>query len=162
MSKSFQSDENKTKNWLLNQFNIYYNGENILNISRKKIKELPPFFYTPNLQILNLYDNQITEIPKHLPQTLQKLYLSYNQITEIPEHLPQNLQILWLRNNQITKISEHLPQNLQILFLNNNQITEIPEHLPQNLQKLYLRNNQINQDNITQIQLLYPNLHIYI
>ena len=39
MAKSFQSDENKTKNWLLNQFNIHYNGENILNLSRKKSKK---------------------------------------------------------------------------------------------------------------------------
>ena len=39
MSKSFQSDENKTNNWLLTQFNIYYNGENKLDFSGKKYYE---------------------------------------------------------------------------------------------------------------------------
>ena len=74
-----------------------------------------------NLQTLDLFHNQIKEIPKEICKlvNLQILSLSKNEIKEIPKEIGQliNLQRLDLSNNQITEIPKELCQlsNLQSL-----------------------------------------------
>ena len=102
-----------------------------------------------NLQILYLYNNQITEIKgfENLVN-LKELSLSNNQIIEI-KGLDKliNLQVLNLNNNQITEIKglDNLV-NLKVLYLNHNKITEIKGIVNLvNLQQLNLHNNQITE-----------------
>ena len=68
---------------------------------------------------LNLYGNQLTEVPRGLEKLtqLEKLYLDYNQLTDVKglEKLTQ-LELLWLHNNpdlteaQIAKLQKALPK----------------------------------------------------
>jgi internalin A len=103
--------------------------------------------------VLNLSQNQISEIPESLSQltNLTELYLWGNQISEIPESLSKltNLTELYLWQNQISGIPESLSKltNLTELYLWQNQISEIPESLSQltNLTELNLSQNQISE-----------------
>ncbi|MDQ2100056.1 MAG: leucine-rich repeat domain-containing protein, partial [Tychonema bourrellyi B0820] len=105
-----------------------------LNLWNNQITEIPEVVgKLSNLTELDLSNNQITEIPEVVGKlsNLTELYLSHNQITEIPEVVGKlsNLTELYLINNQITEIPEVLGKlsNLTLLNLWNNQITEIPE-----------------------------------
>ncbi|KAI8506636.1 hypothetical protein Bbelb_160630 [Branchiostoma belcheri] len=113
----------------------------------------------PQLQVLDLGDNQITTIHSgtfaNLLQ-LNDLFLYDNQITTIHSGIFANLprlQTLELGCNQITTIRsgtfENLPQ-LKTLTLHDNQITSIHSGtfatLPQ-LQELWLNDNQITTIN---------------
>ena len=127
--------------------------------------------YFVNLQILNLFQNQIKEIHDAVSLTkLQELYLSYNRITKIPKeifHLTQ-LESLYLYNNKLEEIPKEIGNltQLKALGLSNNKIKEIPKeigHLTQ-LKTLELHKNKIKEipieiGNLTQLQIinLYSN-----
>lgn len=132
-------------------------GQNITDDILKKI--LPTLQKLPNLNKLDLRNNQITKIEglDHLTN-LTMLSLGNNQITKIEglENLT-NLTTLWLVSNKITKI-EGLDQltNLTTLDLWNNQITKI-EGLDTltNLTDLWLFGNQIiNREELKKLKKL--------
>ncbi|MFN3561598.1 MAG: leucine-rich repeat domain-containing protein [Chloroherpetonaceae bacterium] len=110
-------------------------------------RELEKF---PNLEVLNLSNNSISEIPKgfKFPESLVRLNLSQNKFTRIPSGLEKhpNLYQLDLSNNQIeTDSGAVLPTSLRILDLSNNKLKTLSEYLARNphLETLYVRNNQI-------------------
>ncbi len=110
-------------------------------------RELEKF---PNLEVLNLSHNSISEIPKgfKFPESLLRLNLSQNKFTRIPPSLAThpNLYQLDLSNNQIeTDSGAILPTSLRILDLSNNKLKTLSEYLVRNphLETLYVRNNQI-------------------
>src|SRR5271165_5939373 len=119
-------------------------------LKNKNVKNISELL---NLQVLYLYNNQITEIPATLGNlvNLQEVYLSHNQIKEIPAALSNlaNLQRLYLSHNQIKEIPAALSNlaNLQRLLLSNNQITEIPATFSSltNLRELSLSGNRITE-----------------
>lgn len=102
------------------------------------------------LQILNLCQKNITQIPSEMGQFvhLQWLCLSFNDLIEIKflTHLV-NLKTLILSHNKITKIPYDIKQlvNLETLALSFNKIKVIPREIGQliNLETLNLSYNKI-------------------
>lgn len=110
-------------------------------------KELEIF---PNLEVLNLSNNSISEIPKgfKFPESLLRLNLSQNKFTRVPSGLEKHpsLYQLDLSNNQIESDSGvMLPRSLRILDLSNNKLKTLSEYLVRSphLDTIYARNNQI-------------------
>lgn len=110
-------------------------------------RELEKF---PNLEILNLSNNLISEIPKgfKFPNSLLRLNLSQNKFKRVPSGLENHpsLYYLDLSNNQIeTDSGAVLPRSLSVLDLSNNKLKTLSEHLIRSphLDTIYARNNQI-------------------
>lgn len=98
-------------------------------------KELEVF---PNLELLNLSNNSISEIPKgfKFPESLLRLNLSQNKFTRIPSGLEKHpsLYHLDLSNNQIeTDSGAILPRSLTVLDLSNNKLKTLSEYLVRSL-----------------------------
>ena len=104
------------------------------------------------LSLLDLMENQITEIPPDIGKLkyLKNMYLGFNCIEEItPELCNLNLKRLELGWNAISIIPPEISnlKNLTRLCLNNNSITTIPSELFKlvNLRELYLSDNKITE-----------------
>ena len=135
-----------------------------INLSKREIKAIPFAVKNfPNLQILDLNDNQI-KIIEGLDQltNLNTLYLGRNEIAKI-ERLEKlkTLNTLILSRNEIKKI-EGLDQleNLNTLFLDKNQISKIEglDNL-KDLEMLFLTWNKIEKieglEKLTKLNTLY-------
>ena len=118
------------------------------NLSQESLEHI---FGLKNLQVLNLNDNQLQNLPESIGNldNLQKLYLDKNLLGDLPESLwdLNNLQILFVGYNRLQKLSDSIGRlnNLEILFLGNNYLREIPESIGdlKNLKELYLQNNKL-------------------
>ncbi len=128
----------------------YLFGSRSLCLDQYGLKAIPQELNNlPELNYLELNDNQIQAIPEelnNLPE-LWRLYLNGNQIQAIPEglNLPA-LRLLDLNGNQIQAIPQELNNlpELNYLELNDNQIQAIPEGLTlPELNYLELNDNQI-------------------
>ncbi len=73
---------------------------------------------------------------------VRRMDLSNQNLTEIPKDLPETLEVLIINDNQITKL-ENLPKNLKRLFISSNQIAVI-ENLPKQLRHLWIVNNNVS------------------
>jgi hypothetical protein len=107
-----------------------------LNLYSNQLSELPESFgQLAGLQILYLYGNQLSELPESFGQlaSLQTLYLSDNQLSELPASFGQlaGLQELYLYGNQLSELPEVITQlaGLQELNLGRNQLSELPEEV---------------------------------
>ena len=128
----------------------YHSEATKLDLSALGLKKVPETISKlSNLQLLFLYNNEISEIPESITSLskLQDLYLNSNQISEIPDSIASlsNLQKLYLSKNQISGIPDNIASlsNLQELYLSDNQISEIPDNIGylSNLQRLNLYDN---------------------
>ncbi|HOT40749.1 MAG TPA: leucine-rich repeat domain-containing protein, partial [Candidatus Syntrophosphaera thermopropionivorans] len=119
---------------------VYANERNILSIEGAQ--------YLTNLQCLNLYWNQISDLSPLAELTnLQVISLSINQVSDLsPLAGLTNLQELYLDDNQISDLSPLAGlNNLQLLDIENNQIIDLnPLERLINLQHLAIRRNQIS------------------
>src|SRR3972149_5713515 len=79
-----------------------------------------------DLQIFDLYSNQLTTVPDFNLPNLQILYLYNNQLTTVPNFNLPRLQYLYLYNNQLTIVPDFNLPMLQILYLSSNQLTTVP------------------------------------
>ncbi len=139
---------NENKNHLQNIIRLDLSTKNLTTIPR----EITLF---TGLQILFLYNNQITVLPQRIfdqLNQLQQLGLRNNQITVLPQHIfagLNQLRMLDLGNNQITVLPQHIfagLNQLRVLSLDNNQITVLPQGIFAGLNQLVclaLQNNQI-------------------
>lgn len=88
-----------------------------------------------NLQKLDLYQKQITELPASIGElkNLKNLYLGGNKISKLPSTIGElkNLEKLYLDDNQIQELPPTIGElsNLKTLWLQHNQITSLPEAL---------------------------------
>ena len=110
-----------------------------LNVYDVIITELPPHGFTllPNLEVLNLSNNQLTCLPEglgYLPK-LTRLDLSGNVLTHLPEKEGQlflgdlpKLTYLNLYHNQLTYLPECMGEytTLHYLYIRNNPLQYIP------------------------------------
>ena len=127
--------------------------ENITEIdgNGRNISDVSGIEYCTNLEILNLWSNQIMDISDLSNLTnLKVLNLNNNRIVDVTvlSGLP-NLQSLDLWHNQIMDISSlNNLTNLEVLNLNNNQIIDIYPLIQNNgidnNDKVYLNRNSLN------------------
>ncbi|MHA1758135.1 MAG: leucine-rich repeat domain-containing protein [Promethearchaeota archaeon] len=143
----------------MNSYHVIFRGKNIsiqdktLRLNGRYIKDMKEIIgleFLNELRILNLLDNQISQI--HSLENLDKLKyldLSYNNITEIKglDNLI-NLEYLNLNDNKITEIKglDGL-KNLRELKLSRNKITEIKGlGALKNLKKIDLTHNLLKEE----------------
>ncbi len=119
--------------------------------------------FTESIEILDLSDGQLTDLPDQLRQLtkLRVLFLSRNPFTTVPAVLRHcnSLRMLGMKSCQLQTLPEDsLPINLQWLVLTDNQLTQLPKSIGDltQLQKLSLAGNQLASlpDNLKQCQQL--------
>ena len=108
------------------------------------------FQLADSLEILNLSDNALSELPPdlHRLKHLRVLFCSNNRFTELPTSLGecQQLSMVVFKTNRIEQIpAAALPPNLRWLTLTDNRIETLPEALGEcrDLQKLLLAGNRL-------------------
>ena len=118
----------------------------------ENLSEFPNEIYelAETLEILDLSDNQLSELPEDFAclRQLKVLFLQNNHFSGTPVVLAdcQNLELVDFRHNQIVEIPEHsLPPSVRSLVLTKNKITKLPGSMRElkNLQKLMLADNQL-------------------
>lgn len=103
-----------------------------LDLSNNQLSELPHDIASfQNLKILDLSNNQFSELPAEIVNlpNLEYLYLNDNNLLEVPAifNKLEKIQILELRNNKISELSLPLVkqlQNIHELYVNHNPLTE--------------------------------------
>lgn len=108
------------------------------------------FDLADSLEILDLSNNDLSELPAELPRLkkLRILFCSNNRFTKLPDVLGQcpHLEMIGFKSNQINEVSSaSLPTKTRWLILTDNQITQLPEDLGRlvRLQKLALAGNRL-------------------
>lgn len=129
-----------------------YNGYKRLQLV-ESLTQFPEEIFTlaNSLEVLDLSNNQLTELPANFSQLkkLKVLFLSFNQFSEFPEVLGQcsSLDMVGFKSNKIERISETaLPKNLRWLILTDNRLSQLPQSFGQlrKLKKLALAGNQLS------------------
>ena len=116
------------------------------------LTEFPREIFTlaDSLEILDLSNNQLSELPDdlHQLQQLKIIFASNNRFEHLPESLGQcpQLEMIGFKSNQIKQVSAaSLPLQTRWLILTDNQITQLPARMGElhRLQKLALAGNQL-------------------
>ncbi|XP_043943053.1 lumican-like [Protopterus annectens] len=126
----------------------------VLNLSHNKIINekirKKAFYYMIKLEHINLGYNNLSSVPKRLPQSLKTMLFEGNSIMYIKKgsirHLI-NLEQVNFSNNKITAVAASAFKglsSLRHLDISNNQLTEVPRQLPLTLQTAFLYNNHID------------------
>ena len=108
------------------------------------------FELADTLEILDLTDNQLSELPDNFAQLsqLKILFLSNNQFTKFPAVLADcpKLEIISFKKNKLVEIPEQsIPLAIRCLVLTANAIPKLPASIGdlKSLQKLMLAGNQL-------------------
>jgi len=130
----------------------YENGLLTLDLSSKKLAQLPPEIgCLKNLTALGLSYNQLTQLPTEIRElkNLEALFLSNNQLTQLPTEIGdlKNLEKLDLSNNNLTQLPREIAKlkNLKELYISGNQLTQLPQEIEEltNLNNLDFNNNPL-------------------
>ncbi|MEH6449871.1 MAG: leucine-rich repeat-containing protein kinase family protein [Oleispira sp.] len=118
----------------------------------KNLTEFPRhvFEQAESLEILDLSNNQLTDLPDDLDRLLNMriLFLSNNLFTAIPEVLARcpKLEMISFKSNQLVQVAENvLPLATRWLILTDNKIAQLPDSMGKlhRLQKLALAGNRL-------------------
>jgi hypothetical protein len=107
-----------------------------INLQKCRLKEIPSDIkYLPNLEIIKLNGNKITDI-NNIPKTVRGLDLSSNKIKKV-ENLPNLLKVLDLSGNKIEELNHgDIPDSVERLDIGLNRISAVGGNLPINLKSL--------------------------
>ena len=127
-------------------------GVTRLDLNGAGLTSLPPevFALADTLEVLNLSDNQLTELPADLPRLrrLKVVFCSGNPFTRLPEVLGDcpALEMVGFKACRLRHVpAASLPPRLRWLTLTDNALTSLPPQLGDRpaLQKLMLAGNQL-------------------
>ena len=115
-----------------------------LHLINYKLKEIPDLTKFINLEILNLSNNEITNI-QNIPQTVHTLIISNNKIKKLI-NVPLNIKILYINKNLLNEINI-IESEIVELYCDKNKLTTI--NYSKNLRILSCSYNKIsNLDNM--------------
>ena len=126
-------------------------GTGILQFYIKSLNPLPSDW--PQLEILDLSSNKLTELPYKLKElrSLKKINLEKNKLTELPDffNFCSNIEELEISNNSLQSLPSSFKNlnKLRVLDLRNNDLRELSDDIFKNLTNLeyiYLNNNKIS------------------
>lgn len=124
------------------------------------------FTLAETLEVLDLSNNQLSELPENFGdlKQLKILFLSQNNFVELPAVLADcpSLSMIGFKSNQIARVPEDsLPESVRWLILTDNAIPSLPDSMGKltNLQKVMLAGNQLtalpsSMANCTNLELL--------
>jgi Leucine-rich repeat (LRR) protein len=131
----------------MNEIEEYLNylDDNIekIDLSYKRLKELPDLSRFKNLKQLLCSFNNLTSLPENLPNSLEELWFNNNNLTSLPENLPNTLIKLDCPFNNLISLPENLPNSLEELNCSFNNLTNLPENLPNSLKLLCCSDNNL-------------------
>lgn len=113
-----------------------------LDLSGLGLTTVPPL--PPDLEKLDLGDNQLSRLPDHLPKALRSLGVARNQLDALPANLPAQLQKLYANENQLNVLPKHLPERLQKFHVGSNYLSALPARLPESLRELDASYNRLS------------------
>ncbi|XP_035679135.1 malignant fibrous histiocytoma-amplified sequence 1 homolog [Branchiostoma floridae] len=123
-----------------------------IDLSCRGLTEIPPgVFLITDLQVLNLFGNDIAHISGDIGQLrrLKKLDLGSNHLTSLPPQLCNLIELeeLNLNDNQLTTLPNKFGRlrSLQVLYLKDNALKDLPHSICdiEELERLYITNNMI-------------------
>ncbi|MGS0675040.1 protein kinase [Shewanella sp. 125m-1] len=108
------------------------------------------FSLADSLEVLDLSDNKLCELPDNLSDLhqLKILFLTNNSFESVPQVLAQcpKLEMISFKSNNLKRLPEKaLPENTRWLILTDNQLESLPEDMGRlhRLQKLALAGNKL-------------------
>lgn len=123
----------------------------VLKIHKNKLTNVDPIFGCKKLQFLNLYLNQIQEIPNFIFSLPDIEFFSWglSKITELSDEICKWKKLKWL--SLVANKLRYLPdgictlQNLQALRVHKNNLCKLPENIGdlQNLEQISLYSNNL-------------------
>ena len=129
---------NLDNNCLSKLKNLYLPSLKELNVTSNSINYISKSNYYPNLEVLNLHNNELREFPEVVLLQLKTLNLSENRLTKFPKVAAPLLEILSLYSNNISSIPEIRFEHLHYLLLAHNPNLKIDKsklHIP-NIKKV--------------------------
>jgi Leucine-rich repeat (LRR) protein len=122
-----------------------------VDLSRNNLKDFNFICQNKNIEVLNLDNNHISEIPNEIENLHRLRFLSLisNEISTISSAIYnlKQLEVLYLNDNNIVELSSQIKnlENLKTLSLRGSDISELPESLFElsNLEVLDLYNTNI-------------------
>lgn len=109
------------------------------------------FELASSLEILDLSNNQLTDLPDdlHRLKNLKILFCSNNVFTHLPHSIGacEKLEMIGFKSNQIKTVSDaSLPEQTRWLILTDNKLESLPENFGKlkRLQKLALAGNKLS------------------
>ncbi|XP_078688980.1 uncharacterized protein LOC144920576 isoform X1 [Branchiostoma floridae x Branchiostoma belcheri] len=125
-----------------------------IDLSCRGLTEIPPeIFHITDLQVLNLFGNNIEHISGDIGQLLRlkKLDLGSNSLTSLPPQLCSLIELeeLNLNDNHLTTLPDKFGRlrALQVLYLKDNALKDLPHSICdiEELERLYITNNMIER-----------------
>ena len=127
--------------------------ENLKKLSfyKNQLSSLPPDLFEMDLQVIDLYYNNLEVIPEAIGnfQELEVLFLAHNRIYSLPESIGQlvHLEELYVHHNRLSVLPATLDNltKLRVARVNDNYLTEFPTQLLElkQLVDLDVSNNQL-------------------
>ena len=140
-SKKISYTTNMSDSQLKSIKNLYCYFKNIK--SAKGIEKLT------NLTLLDVRDNQLTNIDVSKNINLDELHVSWNQLTDIDVSKNVKLTDLDVLDNKLTNIDVSKNVNLEKLDVTSNQLTNLDISKNVNLSDLYVRDNKLTNLDIS-------------
>lgn len=122
---------------------------NTINLAGRRLTELDPANFSDETEELNVENNDLRELPKHVGTMtrLKKLHAANNSLRSLSDAFATlDITEMNLRNNQLTELPEAIAKSKSLvsLDLSHNQFTKFPEyvcHIP-TLKTLNLSDNK--------------------
>ena len=96
-----------------------------VSCTNKNVSSVNGIQYLTNLEILDVSNNQLTNIDVSNNTKLEKLFVDYNQLTSLDIGNNANLKSLMVSNNQLTNLNVRNNEKLEYLYANNNNLKEL-------------------------------------
>lgn len=111
-----------------------------LNLSFNKIKKIPYHFLPDSIEILNLYQNDLSRLPYKLPSNLKNLCICHNRHLSRIISLPNKLERMCCYYNKFRHFPP-IPNSLKTLYICYNDSIKKLSSLSENLEHFYCYNN---------------------